>query len=62
MPRVQSALVRHAPCPAAEPLPLLRRADDALTEDVVRGASAVFTAFGAHLPVDGASTGRLHVR
>lgn len=29
----------------------LRRADDALTEDVLRGARAVFTAFGAHLSV-----------
>ena len=29
----------------------LRRADDALTEDVVRGARAVFTAFGRHLAV-----------
>jgi heme oxygenase len=33
----------------------LRRADDALTEDVVLGARAVFAAFGAHLPVVGAS-------
>lgn len=32
--------VRHA----------LLRADDALTDDVVRGARAVFAAFGSHLP------------